>query len=230
MMPEDQRNDSETLAGEYVLGTLEEREREDFERRMVNDARLQEEVETWQHRLAPLLEGIEPVMPPDSVWEGVESRLALESESTQSPLGGIWESLSFWRNLGMVTASMVLVLGLMLMTGQPGSGMSSVLVVMNDQNRAGWLVAGRANHGFVNVSAMEPTQLANGKVCQLWMEDRHGNWHPIGLLPHDGRREMPLPMMPKADNAFKVSVEDMDQMPRDKPSNDIVFEGKLTEI
>ena len=228
-MPENEQYDSNTLAGEYVLGTLEGEERAEFERKLQHDIRLQGEVDAWHRRFAPMLDGLEPVTPPDSVWQGLEQRLD-PAEPTESVVSRFWHSLSFWRNLGLVTATMVLTLGLTLMTGQQETGMNSVLVVMNDHDRTGWVVGARTNHGFINVSAVEPSELPVGKVCQLWMEDDHGNLHPVGLLPHDGREEMSLPMMPKADSAFKVSVEDMDQMPTDKPSNEIVFEGKLTEI
>ncbi|MES9860808.1 MAG: anti-sigma factor [Candidatus Thiodiazotropha sp. LLP2] len=231
MMPKDEQFDSNTLAGEYVLGTLEGQEREEFERKLHDDIRLQEEVDAWEQRFAPMLEGIDPVTPPDSVWEGVESRLtAVQGSQEESTATTIWDSLSFWRNLGMMAATLVLALGVVVMTGQPGTDMNSVLVVMNDLDRTGWVVAARPNHDFVNVSAVEPTQLPVGKVCQLWMEDQNGNLHAVGVLPHGGRHEMPLPMMPKAKNAFKVSVEEMEDMPTDKPKGEIVFEGKLTEI
>jgi anti-sigma-K factor RskA len=231
MMPENEHYDNTTLAGEYVLGTLEGKEREDFERQLRNDIRLQEEVDAWQQRLAPMLDTIEPVFPPDELWQAVESRLT-NHEQTAKPLAttSLWESLSFWRNLGMVAATLVLAFGAMLMINQPETGMNRVLVVMNDQDRTGWVVAAKLDHGFVNVSAVEPSQLPAGKACQLWMEDQHGNLHPVGMLPHDGRHEMSLPMMPKSENVFKVSVEEMEDMPMQKPNGKIVFEGKLTEI
>lgn len=232
MMPENEQSDRNTLAGEYVLGTLQGEAREAFKQQLSNDVRLQEEVDAWEQRFAPLLLGVEPVSPPDSVWEGVESRLSQQQQpaETVSITTTIWDSLSFWRNLGMVAATLVLALGVVLITGQPGAEMGSVMVVMNDQERAGWLVAARSDHGFVNVSAVEPTQLPAGKVCQLWMEDRQGNLYPVGILPHDGRHKMSLPMMPEAANSFKVSIEEMADMPTDRPSGEIVFEGKLTEI
>ncbi|MCG8016841.1 MAG: anti-sigma factor [Candidatus Thiodiazotropha sp. 'RUGA'] len=232
MMPENEHYDSTTQAGEYVLGTLEGEERAEFERRLRDDIRLQEEVDAWQQRFAPMLEGIDPVSPPDAVWQAVETRLTDHGQNdTRTATGtNFWDSLSFWRNLGMVAATLVLAFGVMLMTQQPETGMNNVLVVMNDQDRTGWVVAAKPDHGFVNVSAVEPSQLPAGKACQLWMEDQHGNLHPVGVLPHDGRHEMPLPMMPKSENVFKVSVEEMDDMPTEKPHGEIVFEGKLTEI
>jgi anti-sigma-K factor RskA len=231
MMPENELNDNTTLAGEYVLGTLQGEERVEFESQLQSDIRLQEEVDAWQQRLAPMLEGIEPVSPPDAVWHAVESRLIDQQQPAQptSPTS-LWDSLSFWRNLGMVAATLVLAFAVTLMTSQPETGMNNVLVVMNDQDRTGWVVSAKADYGFVNVNAVEPTQLPAGKACQLWMEDQHGNLHPVGVLPHDGRHEMRLPMMPKSKHVFKVSVEEMDDMPTEKPRGEIVFEGKLTEI
>ncbi|MEJ2621532.1 MAG: anti-sigma factor [Candidatus Thiodiazotropha sp.] len=231
MMPENELYDNTTRAGEYVLGTLQGEERVAFENQLQRDIRLQEEVDAWQQRLAPMLEGIDPVSPPEAVWQAVESRLTDLQQPTQtSGQTSLWDSLNFWRNLGMVAATLVLAFAVTLMINQPETGMNNVLVVMNDQDRTGWVVSAKADYGFVRVSAVEPTQLPAGKACQLWMEDQHGNLHPVGILPHDGRHVMSLPMMPNSNNMFKVSVEEMDDMPTEKPRGEIVFEGRLTEI
>ncbi|MCU7920651.1 MAG: anti-sigma factor [Candidatus Thiodiazotropha sp. (ex Epidulcina cf. delphinae)] len=230
MIPENEQLDSNTLAGEYVLGTLQGQERVDFEQRLNADLRLQSEVDAWQQRLAPLLDGVDPVAPPDTVWERISHRIEPDRSARQAP-GGFWNSLSFWRNLGMVAATLVIALGLTLMTArQQGLEMDSVMVVLNDHARAGWVVGARARDGFLNVSAVEPTELPQGKVCQLWMEDEQGHLIPVGLLPHDGSRQMRLPTALNAGNRFKVSVEQTDRLPTDAPSDEIVFEGSLTEI
>ncbi|MCU7801553.1 MAG: anti-sigma factor [Candidatus Thiodiazotropha sp. (ex Lucinoma borealis)] len=230
MMPENEQQDSNTLAGEYVLGTLQGQDRIDFEQRLNSDVQLQGEVDAWHQRFAPMLDGIEPVTPPNAVWDQIAHRIEpgrpAHKEST-----GFWNSLSFWRNLGMVAATLVLALGMTLMTTrQQGMEMDSIMVVLNDQYRTGWLVGAHASEGFLNVKAVEPTELPKGKVCQLWMEDERGHLHPIGLLPHNGSQQMDLPNSMSTRNRFKVSVELMDLLPKDKPSSEIVFEGKLTEI
>lgn len=99
------------LAGEYVLGTLQGSERDEFKQRLAVDQVLQEEVNTWENRLAPLLETVEPVPPPANNWSRIQERI---SPPSQEERVGLWNSLIFWRSLGMVTAGLVLALSLSL--------------------------------------------------------------------------------------------------------------------
>ncbi|MES9991659.1 MAG: anti-sigma factor [Candidatus Thiodiazotropha sp.] len=230
MMPDKETETRNILAGEYVLGTLEGEERIEFERLLRSDTQLQEEVEAWQRRMAPMLDTIEPVTPPEAVWDQISRRIEATDPDPEEG-GGIWNSLSFWRNLGMVTATLVLVLGMALMTTRQGvMEMESIMVVLNDQSRPGWLVGAPAHERFLKVKAVEPTPLPKGKVCQLWLEDEQGQLHPLGLLPHDGSEVMDLPAILGDQDRFKVSIEELKQLPKDKPSSEIVFEGSLTEI
>jgi anti-sigma-K factor RskA len=230
MMPENELKELSILAGEYVLGTMQGQERIDFEKRLQTDRQLQSEVDAWQQRLSPMLDTIEPVTPPAAVWDQIASRI--ETTGAREEIGsGFWNSLPFWRNLGMLAATLVLVLGMTLLTTrQQGAEMDSIMVVLNDQSRPGWLVGAANDVPYLKVKAVEPTPLPKGKVCQLWMEDEQGHLHPLGLLPHDGSMRMTLPITLTDQQRFKVSIEQTDLLPKQKPSDEIVFEGSLTEI
>ncbi|MEW8506777.1 MAG: anti-sigma factor [Candidatus Thiodiazotropha sp.] len=231
MMPDKESEELTILAGEYVLGTLEGEQRVEFERRMQTDMQLRDEVDAWQQRMAPMLDTVDPVTPPKAVWDQISRRIE-PTEHNPPERSGFWNSLSFWRNLGMATASLVLVLGMTLLTTrqQQVVEMESIMVVLNDQSRPGWLVGAPAHERFLKVKAVEPTPMPTGKVCQLWMEDEQGHLYPLGLLPHDGSEQMELPTALGSENRFKVSIEQLNQLPKDKPSTEIVFEGSLTEI
>ena len=75
MMPENELKELNVLAGEYVLGTLQGQERIDFERRLQTDIQLQDEVDAWHRRLSPMLDSIEPVTPPEAVWDQISKRI-----------------------------------------------------------------------------------------------------------------------------------------------------------
>jgi anti-sigma-K factor RskA len=230
MMPENELSDLKTLAGEYVLGTLQGQQRLEFEQRLQTDKQLQVEVEGWYRRLDPMLDCIEPVTPPPVVWDQIARRM----DPADAPLGrvaGFWNSLNFWRNLSMVTATLVLVMGMsLLMVRQPEMAMDSIMVVMNDQSKPGWLVGTVNKDPYLKVKAVEPTPLPKGKVCQLWLVDEQGHLHPLGILPHDGNTKMQLPVALRGQQRFMVSIESSDELPKASPSDDIVFEGNLTEI
>ncbi|MEW8430981.1 MAG: hypothetical protein G8D61_14775 [gamma proteobacterium symbiont of Ctena orbiculata] len=230
MMPDNEHEERDILAGEYVLGTLEGEVRIEFERRLQTDMELRDKGDAWHRRLAPMLDAVEPVTPPKAVWDQISRRIEPADRGTADS-SGFWNSLSFWRNLGMAAATLVLVLGMTLLTTrQQVMEMESIMVVLNDQSRPGWLVGAPAHQRFLKVKAVEPTPLPQGKVCQLWMEDEQGRLHPLGLLPHDGSERMDLPAALGDRNRFKVSIEQLNQLPKVEPSEEIVFEGSLTEI
>lgn len=56
-------DDPQALAGEYVLGLLDEAEARALEARMVKDATLREAVAAWRERLLPLDESAAPQAP-----------------------------------------------------------------------------------------------------------------------------------------------------------------------
>ena len=90
------------LAAEYVLGTLRGRARARLQRLMADDANLRRAVEAWQERLVPIAAAIDPVQPPRRVWEKIAARTA--PAAIREAQGGLWESLAFWRTLGLVTS------------------------------------------------------------------------------------------------------------------------------
>jgi anti-sigma-K factor RskA len=164
------------------------------------------------------------------VWDQIVHRLD-PVDDNQETAGGFWNSLNFWRNLSVVTATLVLVMGMTLLTTrQPDMAMDSIMVVLNDQSKPGWLVGAVEKGPYLRVRAVEPTPLPKGKVCQLWLEDEQGYLHPLGILPHDGSMHMQLPGALNDQQRFKVSIESIDELPKVNPSDDIVFEGRLTEI
>ena len=88
------------LAAEYVLGTLRGLARARLQRLMVDDANLRRAVQAWQERLVPIAAAIDPVQPPRRVWERIAARTAPAHEVKS----GLWESIAFWRNLGLVAS------------------------------------------------------------------------------------------------------------------------------
>ena len=67
--------DADSLAAEYVLGTLAGEEREQFAEALSRDPALEKLVTAWELRLAPLGEHIGPMRPPDSLWDKIDSEV-----------------------------------------------------------------------------------------------------------------------------------------------------------
>ena len=87
------RNWWNVRAGEYVLGTLDERERELFTRILRHDPDLRGDVSAWQARLAPLDASASSSAPPERVWRAIERRVQAEphpaARMTASPSAAV---------------------------------------------------------------------------------------------------------------------------------------------
>ncbi len=227
MTTEQQRDQTPPdLAGEYVLGTMADGERTEFAARLLDDRLLQAEVASWERRLSPLLEAVEPVRPPPQVWRDLEQRIGRQPRSSR-----LWSSFGFWRNLGIAASAAVVVLTLTLLQVRQGVGdMDRMLVVMNDRSQAGWIVAADADANLLRVQAVAPSEMPQGKFCQLWMEDADGRLMPVGVLPHHGSENMDIPAAFREGSRFKVSIENVANTPLTQPSSNIVFVGSMVKM
>ena len=214
------------MAAEYVLGTMSDSERSEFANRLLDDRQLQAEVTAWEQRLSPLLETVDPVQPPPQVWRDLEKRMG-----SQSGISRLWNSLGFWRNLAIAASTAVIVLSLTTMqVRHDGAEMDQMLVVMNDQSQAGWIVSADASGARLKVKAVDPTEMPPGEFCQLWMEGADGSPMPVGALPHSGSESMPIPAVLTDGSKFQVTVEDSSRGPMKQPSDRIVFAGSMIKM
>jgi anti-sigma-K factor RskA len=76
-------DDQETLAAEYVLGTLSADERHQAEALLGVDPGFAEVVRHWERRLGELHVMVEAVEPPPEVWDRIKTQIA-----TRTPSGG----------------------------------------------------------------------------------------------------------------------------------------------
>ena len=74
-MPEHVTGDTDALAAEYVLGTLEFDERSAAESLRAQDAEFAAKVKVWERRLGELHLMVEPVDPDPDVWQRIKAKL-----------------------------------------------------------------------------------------------------------------------------------------------------------
>lgn len=228
MNTQEKREEREDLAGEYVLGTLQGEARDAFERQLASDAQLRAEVVAWEARLAPMLDAVEPVSPPPRVWKEIEQRI---NPAREEPRSTFWDNLFFWRSVGMVAASLVVVLAITLLGVSPDKvGVEGMMVVLNEQSKAGWVISSGKQPGALQVHAIDPTPMPTGKVCQLWVEVNGGDMRSVGILPDEGWERLELPAKVKDRSRYKVTIEPQGGAPGGRPSGEIVFEGAFTRI
>jgi anti-sigma-K factor RskA len=178
------------LASEYVLGTLIGGARRRLETWMKADAALRRAVAEWQDRLTPMVEFATAVQPPPSVWSTIVKRLELQSPVKRKL--SYWLSLrddvSFWRGLGMLSTTVVLILlSVMMMRPAADVPVTSFVAMLNDDNAQLIAVAtGGADKNRMTIKVVQPLALASDKSLELWAITKDGKVRSVGLIDEQG--------------------------------------------
>jgi len=103
------------LASAYVLGVLRTPARKRFEVLMDERVYLREAVETWERRLGPLGEAVEPVQPPKRLWRRIAHELD-QVTACERRRRSLWERLfpgplvALMAGLAMVSVAVTMVM------------------------------------------------------------------------------------------------------------------------
>ncbi|BBP03195.1 hypothetical protein TPL01_06200 [Sulfuriferula plumbiphila] len=210
------------LAGEYVLGTLQGRARARFERLLLRDASLRDEVAAWQTRLMPLAHALPPVAPPPRVWRRIQARIGVQAVSR-------W-SLVFWRNLGLVSTAAAAGLALYIAVAPMRTPEIAYVALITDTHaKPAWIVSARASQ--LTIKALAPRMLAANQSLQLWLLPEGGKPVSLGLVPLAGSKTAVLPTQVRGQfahaQAVAISLEPAGGSPTGQPTGPVLYQGPL---
>ena len=215
------------LAGEYVLGSLQGRARRRFETLMLTDPALRLEVEQWAQRLAPLNEDLEAVTPSPGVWTAIEQQVGV----VKYPL---WNSVVFWRRMGMVAAAASLILALLV--GIPlyqSPGPERIAFLTDAKDEPVWLVSATPKSRTLRIKTLKPMSMPAGEFCVLWLVWKDGANQGVAVLPDNtGEMSVTLPKAMKRDPnkaELVVTVETGDDAATNMQGK-VMFKGLWTEL
>lgn len=170
-------NDLDTLAAEFVLGTLPADERSVVATRRNEDPELEALILAWEERLAPLLDEVEPIQPGPDLLARIEKRLdELESSavsSTPMPQGAtvteLTRRLRRWQWSTAVASAAALVLVAILAFQPAQEPQSFVAVFQHDDQQPAFLLSVDLENRQLNIRPVtaEPVQ---GRSYQLWIK------------------------------------------------------------
>lgn len=230
------------LAAEYVLGTLRGPARARFSRWIREDAALRGRVAAWEARLMPMASAVAEAVPQKRVWEGISARLGASTGAG----GGIWESLVFWRGLGLAASGMaaaLLAAAILVPPQQPAAPPPAVVQVPSSEVGAAYLAvltdpksqkpvllvsAGRKSSELF-VKTLDPAIHVDRKSLELWALPAGGAPRSLGVLgPED---KMKLRLHAVADEALSnvpalaVSLEPRGGSTTGAPTGPVLFSG-----
>jgi len=218
----------ELQAAEYALGVLASTDREAAALRVAREPAFAALVAAWEERLAPWAAEIPELAPPPQVWERIAA--ALPSEPQQR--AGFWQSLVFWRSLGMVSALAAACLAVLLYLSV-GSKQATFVASIEGEGQRIFVAAVDVTRRTVAVIPVayrpDPT-----RVPELWLIPSGGKPLPLGVLPADGLAQITIPPafadQARRDAVFAVSLEPPGGSPTGEPTGPVIGSGKLTNL
>ncbi len=235
-MPTDERDD-DALAAEYVLGVLDQAEREVVEARIRAEIGFARLVIDWEYRLSDLNDGYEEITPPASVKAGVENKLfpARDSSAKLSGEGNFWNHLGFWRGFAALAVVAVIVLSsLLLQQGdEKAPGITYVAALSSGETDAEFVVLYEAETASLKVTqtgGVKPTD----KDYELWFIDGDGPAISIGLVGGQGAKAPFIPDRLKGQYkeglTLAVSLEPSGGSPTGVATGPVIAIGKAKKI
>jgi len=220
----------DVLAGEYVLGVLDPAQRRSLEARLGSDRAFAERTAYWERRLAPLLDDIAPVSPPERVWQRVCGRLGWTNTRAS-----IWQSLAFWRGAAILaTLVAVVAVGLsVLQAPQPPTVLAPSLgtPLGHDYGTPAWLVSIDRTGGTVAVVPVPGPRDPQGRVPELWLIPPGQAPRSLGLVSVERSRTVEVPASLRAwlasGSVLAVSLEQPSGIPHAAPAGPIIAKGAI---
>lgn len=217
----------EAEAAEYVLGTLDPRERRAAEWRMRRDPAFGSAVARWSEQLAALDSGLAPVPPPESVWRGIEAGLKGTAQPMTDP-GHLRRSVTRWRFATAATALAAVLVAAVAMPRllAPPPGPASYVAVLGGEGGAPAFVASvNTAEGTIRLRRVGSPPPPD-RSFELWKVPATGPTVSLGVA--DSERELkPLDVALAPGERLAISVEPKGGSPTGQATGPVVYLGTL---
>lgn len=238
-----------TLAGEYVLGVLDETGRHDVVQRLPHDADLRAAVTYWEDRLLPLTALALPQEPSPDLWRRIESNLPAAPARAPGPAArqpaaarsttprgndgssaGGWNSLALWRGLSALSLAAVVLMGawLLLDLAAPPADRYLVVLATPDGARPGWVVQSGSARELV-LTPLADTAVPPQRALQFWT--KADDWEApvsLGLVAPGQALTVSLDRLPplQPNQLFEITLEPETGSPTGRPTGPILYIGR----
>lgn len=223
---------------EYVLGVLDADARAAVAHEMATSDEAAAAVALWQTRLAPLVETLPEVAPPDEVWARIRHALNWEVASQRRVLPSFWSNVRLWQWIGvgatLVAAACVVLLVIAPVRKAP-EGVRAALMVSSlrqDNGVADWTATLDLDRKQVVVVPAASASIARDRSVQLWLIPAGQAPISIGVFRADTTTVLPLAatllarLEPTA--ALAVSVEPLGGSPTGQPTGPVIAKGAIS--
>jgi anti-sigma-K factor RskA len=219
--------DRDALASEYVLGLLDGPEAERAARLAETDAGFAALVAAWRGRLAEIDETAPAAAVDEALWRRIEGGLDRRPVPVRPRprLAGLWDSLGFWRGLGLGLAAACVALGVGL-AGRPAAPVL-VAALLTEDNRVAALVNIGAD-GRASLVPLAELAVPSGRALEVWtLWDRARGPVSVGVAERARRLDLRLGDLPRAvpDQLFEITLEPEGGSPTGRPTGQVLMKG-----
>ena len=230
-------DDLEALAADYVLGTLDFRERWRVEKRMRTDPAFEALVHDWTRRLAPLAEAVPPVDPPSALWKEIEASLPVHPRPPAEvvPLAERRPNIALWRSWALAATAAAAALAVYIGITPPSITETRYVAVLNrGEASPSWLVSVDIADKTLSIRPLADVAVPD-KDLELWLVSTEKvPPRSLGLL--NARHEISIPIsavlreeLPKA-AALAVSLEPAGGSPTGQPTGPVLYQGPILPL
>lgn len=234
-------HDLQSLAGEYVLGTLNPQQRAQVQARLEHDLALRTAVDDWEARLLALTDLAESQVPSAHLWHRIDHSLDRLSAPSQPAARSLrpraahwWDSLNLWRGIaGVGVAASVTLAAVLLTQVVPRPVPSYLVVLVAPQDKApGWVVQA-SNSRDIQLIPLSETLVPEDKALQFWT--KADDWQgpvSLGLVKPGEVLSVPLDKLPplQPNQLFELTLEKSTGSPINKPTGPIQFIGRAVKV
>jgi anti-sigma-K factor RskA len=229
-------SDDDFAAAEYALGTLDASERATLAARRLRDGELDEAIQAWEARLAPLAEAAPEIEPPRDLFAAIEARIrgASPAASTNANVVVLERGIRRWR-AAAIAASLVAALLAVGFVARETSRTSSpheyVAILQKDAGSPAFEVTVNLDKQELSVRPVA-AQAPPGKSYELWLIDAKLGAKSLGVVGDTSRAANLSAYDPAvvAGATYAVTVEPPGGSPTGQPSGAPVFVGKLIPV
>lgn len=234
-MSNQNHDDVDVLAGEYVLGTLDESTHNDLSMRRQHDSSVDAAISGWEQRLAPLALTIKPVEPPAEVFSNIIRRLDQGVRSTDNVVQ-LQRQVQRWRRfaIGVTAVAASLLAYISFQSLRPAQPDQLVAVLQQSNTSPAFLVSVDIKSRELTIrSVAAPAQ--QDKSYELWIvNDKLGAPRSLGVVDTRGasihRALVRYDSAVVRDAVYAISLEPQGGSPTGHATGPILYTGKLLEL
>lgn len=225
-MSEPDRDEIDALAGEYVLGTLAADERRAAEARLQSDAVFRAAVAAWETRLQPLADGLQPVEPPNGLFDRILDRVEVGIDVPAMNIVELRRSARYWRMTSAIVGAAAAVLAgvLVLDLAAPPKQTEFVAVLTSEGAAPKFVASVNVAAGTLSIRRVGDAPPPD-KSYELWAVEPGRDPQSLGLVD-EASISRTLAYSP-ADLVLAISLEPKGGSPTGVATGPIVFSGSL---